>query len=607
MRREAGGARRAHRRYLLVPAGGAGEGVGHLKRCLRLARGLGGDVSFLPDVLDAGARAFLEAELAGWKGPGRPRIVARPGSRSWDMVVVDRRRTTRGQAREMAGLGPCVFIDEGGEARNDAAFLVDTLPGPPGRSPANVASPSLLDLPPRRHRPGGALRRVLVSFGGEDREDLGGAVARMLVGRGFFRPAQVTVVEGALCGSRRWPAGIRVRRAGGELRGELWKHDLVITHFGITAFEALASGVPVILVHPSRYHGLLGKVAGIPGIGRGRPRAGRLRRLLSRPGELQACAERFCRQVQGRRGESLAGLLSALEARVRETCPVCGSREGRVIARFADRTYRGCRSCGVQFLQDFARRGERYGKEYFLSEYKAQYGRTYLEDFDAIRDLCEPRVRELRRLLGPSAQGAVVDVGCAYGPFLAALDGAGIEGFGVDVSAAAVRHVRQRLGLAAARGAFESMPRAALPRRIRAITMWYVIEHFRDPGAVLARAATLLPAGGVLAFSTPNGRGVSALSNRRLFLERSPFDHVTVFSPRGLRRILRAHGLALRRVRVTGHHPERFPGLLGNLAAAGTAGRSLVLCLSRLLRLGDTFEAYAVKRGRLRQREKGRS
>ncbi len=511
------------------------------------------------------------------------------------MVVVDKRSTTPQEADHLARLGPCVFVDEGGGARESASFLIDTLPGPPGRSPANAASPALLELPARRRRHAGELRRILVTFGGEDRENLTGALLDALVTSGLWDPSCVTVVQGALFAAREWPKGVRVRQAGGELRGELWKHDLVFTHFGVTAFEALASGTPVILAHPSSYHRLLGRTAGIPDCGRRKPRAGKLRQLLRDPDVLHACVERFNTEIAGRRNTSLAGLLSALVVGARETCPVCGTPGGRVLARFSDRTYRRCSACRVFFLQDFVHRGGRYGREYFFSEYRSQYGRTYLEDFDAIRLLCAPRVREVQRLLQAGPRGAVVDVGCAYGPFLAALREAGLEGIGVDVSAHAVRHVRKRLGMPAVRGAFESLPRQALPRRIAAVTMWYVIEHFQDAGAALDKAAGLLPPGGVLAFSTPNGRGITALADRRRFLERSPFDHATIFSPGALGPLLGRRGFRLVRVRITGHHPERFPGLLGRLAARGRAGRAMVLAVSRALRLGDTFEAYAVR------------
>jgi hypothetical protein len=61
--------------------------------------------------------------------------------------------------------------------------------------------------------------------------------------------------------------------------------------------------------------------------------------------------------------------------------------------------------------------------------------------------------------------------------------------------------------------------------------------------------------------------------------------------------MLSRYGFRLARIRVTGHHPERFPGLAGRLGRSGRLGRVVVLAASRLARLGDTFEAYAVRAG----------
>jgi len=96
----------------------------------------------------------------------------------------------------------------------------------------------------------------------------------------------------------------------------------------------------------------------------------------------------------------------------------------------------------------------------------------------------------------------------------------------------------------------------------------------------------------VLAFSTPSAAGISGRRSLRRFLEQSPEDHLTVWTPRSARRVLRRHGFRVRRIRVTGHHPERFP-VPG--AGAGGATAAVVKHLSRLLGLGDTFEVYATK------------
>jgi hypothetical protein len=130
--------------------------------------------------------------------------------------------------------------------------------------------------------------------------------------------------------------------------------------------------------------------------------------------------------------------------------------------------------------------------------------------------------------------------------------------------------------------------------------MWYVIEHFEDMGKALRKAASLLRAGGILALSTPSLEGASGRFDRKNFFARSPEDHFTLWEPSRTRAMLKAYGFRVERIRSTGHHPERLPGLrflasregrkpLGGLLAG--AGR----LISRAFALGDTFEIYAIR------------
>jgi hypothetical protein len=164
------------------------------------------------------------------------------------------------------------------------------------------------------------------------------------------------------------------------------------------------------------------------------------------------------------------------------------------------------------------------------------------------------------------------------------------------VAADAVEHVRKVLCLPAACLPLEKLERSRIPgARVDGVTLWYVIEHLDDLDAALRRVRALLAPGSVLAFSTPNGRGISARASRARFFAASPPDHRSILSPRGLEDLLARRGFRLSKVNVTGHHPERFPGFAGRWGSAGGIGRSLVLAASRLAGLGDTFEAYAVR------------
>ncbi|MBN1837940.1 MAG: class I SAM-dependent methyltransferase, partial [Spirochaetales bacterium] len=239
-----------------------------------------------------------------------------------------------------------------------------------------------------------------------------------------------------------------------------------------------------------------------------------------------------------------------------------------------------------------------YERSYFEEEYRRQYGRTYLEDFEAIKSAGRRRVSVIRRLLGGRG-GRLLDVGCAYGPFLAAAREAGFQAEGLDVSAPAVEHVREVLKIPCRVGDFESGEEPWPPGSFDAVSMWYVAEHFREPGLALERAARLLRPGGVLALATPNGAGISGRRDREAFLRSSPADHRTIWSPRAGRRLMRRYGLRPAVTVITGHHPERFPWPGGVSRESASPGRRSLLALvglaSRTLGLGDTFELYAVR------------
>ena len=287
----------------------------------------------------------------------------------------------------------------------------------------------------------------------------------------------------------------------------------------------------------------------------------------------------------------LAAFLAALPKTTASTCPGCQTGAHPVIARFADRSYFRCQNCGLEYLQSFRIDSTQYDESYFFSEYQKQYGKTYLEDFDHIKFMGSSRLRTLGHC-GLNLPGKrLLDIGCAYGPFLAAAREAGMLAHGTDISPAAVAHVCEVLALPAVAGDIRHLSLAELGGPFEVVTLWYVIEHFADLHRVLERISQLLVPGAWLALATPSGEGISARRDRLLFLERSPADHFTIWKPSHLKKLLGLFDLELVRIRVTGHHPERFPGPLG-----WTVFKPLILLVSQIFGLGDTFELYARKR-----------
>jgi 2-polyprenyl-3-methyl-5-hydroxy-6-metoxy-1,4-benzoquinol methylase len=245
---------------------------------------------------------------------------------------------------------------------------------------------------------------------------------------------------------------------------------------------------------------------------------------------------------------------------------------------------------------------QEYTESYFFVDYKRQYGKTYLEDFSQLKSVGEGRLRLIQKLLVSDTAPKLLDIGCAYGPFLAAARDGGFDPLGLDPAGEAVDYVKKTLGIPALRGFFpedfSGVPDGSAdelkPKSFDVISLWYVIEHFREPRPALEALVRLLKPGGILALSTPSYNGVSRRKSPKAFLEQSPGDHWTIWDPRRCAGILKKFGFRVKKRVITGHHPERFP-LIGHLLKANTALYRFFSILSVLFGLGDTFEVYAVK------------
>ena len=195
------------------------------------------------------------------------------------------------------------------------------------------------------------------------------------------------------------------------------------------------------------------------------------------------------------------------------------------------------------------------------------------------------------------AKPAVLDIGCAYGPFLSAANDKGWQVFGTDIAEDAVSYVQNTLLFPAVCAPFPEFDSAVSfgINQFDAVTMWYVIEHFSDLAPVLKKVSSLLKKGGIFAFSTPSGQGVSAKLNRQHFFEESPADHYTIWEPSRAGKILQQFGFQIVKTVSTGHHAERFPQVKAHGWEKTSLPFKMYQTASRLSRMGDTFEVYCRK------------
>lgn len=154
------------------------------------------------------------------------------------------------------------------------------------------------------------------------------------------------------------------------------------------------------------------------------------------------------------------------------------------------------------------------------------------------------RLALLAAELGRGPSGVpMLEVGCGYGLFLAAARDAGYVTTGVELSAAAVTHARERLGLTVHEGQLAEAPLPA--GGYDAVLAWDTIEHVPDPVAFLRTVRGLLAPDGVLLFSTPYFSSVPSRLLRSRWWTLKPAEHIWHFTPRTHEIALAAAGMRL--------------------------------------------------------------
>ncbi|GFK92955.1 27-O-demethylrifamycin SV methyltransferase [Fundidesulfovibrio magnetotacticus] len=138
-----------------------------------------------------------------------------------------------------------------------------------------------------------------------------------------------------------------------------------------------------------------------------------------------------------------------------------------------------------------------YDKDYYRGKNSG-----YVLSYDILRHPFFWR-DELATLARFKPRGRLLDIGCAFGHFLAAA-GDAYERYGLDVSPDAVERARAEHGGSIR---FEVRDFAAqdvpYPGTFDVVTMFNVIEHFEDPAPVLARLASFLSPGGIVFLRFP--------------------------------------------------------------------------------------------------------
>ena len=222
----------------------------------------------------------------------------------------------------------------------------------------------------------------------------------------------------------------------------------------------------------------------------------------------------------------------------RVPCALCGGTFTRPYLTKLGLTLVKCLRCGLVYCNPRLSAEDnaiRYNPDYFRHEYLPSVSPPAGVDVGAfVDDRFRPTIALLEK--SGTTRGRLLEIGTGAGFFLKAAVRAGWDGSGLELSSEAAAYARDTLGLDVRQTPAEEMPFE--PGSFDAVAMFEVIEHLRDPIAVLRAARRALRPGGVLVVSTPNLNALSHWALGKDWAVFSPLEHLYYFTERTLDRAL---------------------------------------------------------------------
>lgn len=176
-------------------------------------------------------------------------------------------------------------------------------------------------------------------------------------------------------------------------------------------------------------------------------------------------------------------------------------------------------------------------------EMAGHYGQSYDATISSIgENEVHERWRQPRNLLlRYKSSGALLDIGCSSGGFLASIDRQAWRVSGIEMSGEVAARARRNLGAEVFAGDILDAPFAG--GSFDAITCFHVLEHVYDPRAVLAKIREWLKPDGVAIVYLPNIQSGAARLFKSYWYALEVPRHLYHFSPETLRQMAASAGL----------------------------------------------------------------
>lgn len=233
-------------------------------------------------------------------------------------------------------------------------------------------------------------------------------------------------------------------------------------------------------------------------------------------------------------------------------CPLCGHEKLERLYDKAGQVVERCFGCTLVFLnpQPACPDEMLYAEPYYRGTCATKAGgQENVLDPDRVErrlESCRGVLEVLEESLG--GKGRILDLGCGPGFLLKAAREAGWEVAGAEVSSFAAAHAREQFGIREVRtGSLEEVE--FQPASFDVVTLQHVIEHFRDPVAMVERIRVWLKPKGILWIETPDIDSGQARREQAHWAHIKIPEHLFYFNERTLRRLLTDQGFEVSTVR----------------------------------------------------------
>jgi 2-polyprenyl-3-methyl-5-hydroxy-6-metoxy-1,4-benzoquinol methylase len=242
-----------------------------------------------------------------------------------------------------------------------------------------------------------------------------------------------------------------------------------------------------------------------------------------------------------------------VEKELLKHCDLCGGETHDILFEKEGFRHVRCRNCGLVFVNprmaDHLRMQQTSGTGSMGDDFlTSRQRRRLLKRLDQL----EP-FRKLNRIL---------EVGAGRGWFLEEAGLKGWETWALEINQDALRHLDARgVSRVIVSPAEELDLGEAL---VDVVRMWDVIEHLQSPRRAVANVGRILRPGGLLSLSTTNFASLSRWVNGPEWVYLNGSDHIFLFEPATIERLLSQAGFARMSIRTRSfnmrrklYHPEK--------------------------------------------------